>query len=432
MKTSSLIGAMVLCLMGAPLAMAQSIAPPADKGEYLARAGNCVSCHSVAGGAAFAGGLKMGTPMGAIYTTNITPDPETGIGNYTLEDFTRAMRKGVARDGHHLYPAMPYPSYAKLSDDDIAALYTYFMKSVKPVRQANRPSDIKWPLNMRWPLAAWNAVFRPKAGYEPKADHDAVWNRGAYLIQGPGHCGACHTPRSIAWNEKALDESGKFYVAGANLDFWAASNLTGDTNIGLGRMSEAELAAFLKTGHNSFGIAYGSMSDVIDNSTQYLTDDDLAAMAKYLKSLAPAGRDQPTPYAYDTATADMLRGSLSNNPGAMLYQQQCASCHVEDGKGRGLTMPPLAGNPTVLDPDAASLINIVLNGSTRLMVQGNPDTYRMPQLRAQMSDEQIADVISFVRSAWGNNAPAITAKQVAEVRRRTDPASDEVVLLRMR
>jgi len=426
MRASAAFGTLILCLVGA--AQAQ----PTEKGEYLARTANCVACHSIADGPAFAGGLKMGTPLGAIYATNITPDAETGIGSYTLADFDRALRRGVAKDGHHLYPAMPYPSYAKLSDEDVSALYDYFMKSVKPVRQPNRPSEIKWPLNLRWPLAVWNALFLDRAAFKPKAGADVAWNRGAYLVQGAGHCGACHTARGLAWQEKALDETGNAYLSGAELDYWTASDLTGDPKLGLGRWSEPEIASFLKTGHNVWGAAYGSMGEVINNSTAFLTDDDLTAMAKYLKSLKPAGRDRGAPYAYDASTAEKLRAPHPDQPGAILYLQQCAACHVEDGKGRGLYMPPLAGNPTVLDDQAASLINIILNGSMRLVAQGDPDAYRMPQYRVLLNDRQIADLASFVRAAWGNDGAPISPDKVSEIRRRTDPASDQVVILKMR
>src|SRR6185437_13267149 len=192
---------------------------------YLARAGDCVACHSVPGGKAFAGGLKMGTPLGNIYATNITPDKETGIGAYTFDDFDRALRRGVARDGHHLYPAMPYPSYAKLTDADVHALYDFFMKEVPPVKQANKASEIPGYLGFRWPLAIWNMVFTESGAYVAKPDHDAAWNRGAYLVEGLGHCGACHTPRGWAFQEKALDDRGGAFLQGAALDAWSASDL---------------------------------------------------------------------------------------------------------------------------------------------------------------------------------------------------------------
>jgi mono/diheme cytochrome c family protein len=401
----------------------------ADKGEYLARAGDCVACHSVKGGKAFAGGLRMGTPMGAIYSTNITPDPETGIGNYTLEDFDRAVRTGVAKDGHHLYPAMPYPSYAKITDDDLKALYTFFMKKVPAVKQQNKPSEIAWYLSPRWPLAVWNAVFAPKTGFTPSQEHDAVWNRGAYLVEGLEHCGACHTPRGWAIQEKALDAGSSAYLQGAELDAWSAPTLRGDQRTGLGSWSVDDLRAFLKTGHNNKGVAFGSMLDVVNNSTPYLSDDDITAMAVFLKSL-PATEDQPA-FTYSDATAKALQGGSAQS-GAALYLGACAACHGADGKGQPPFMPPLAGNPAVLDPNASSLINLVLNGAEPLVVKGVPDAYRMPQFRVQMTDAQIADVLSFVRDAWGNKAPAVPSDQVKKLRPVTDPSSDQVIVLKMR
>ncbi len=405
-------------------------APPETPGEYVARAGDCVACHSVPGGKAFAGGLKMGSPLGAIFSTNITPDPETGIGNYTLEDFDRAVRQGIAKDGHRLYPAMPYPSYAKLTDEDVKALYGFFMKEVPAVHQANKPSEIPLLLGFRWPLALWDIVFTSGGSYVAKPEHDAVWNRGAYLVQGLGHCGACHTPRGIAFQEKALDDSNATYLSGALLDAWLAANLRGDQRTGLGQWSEADLAEFLKTGHNRDGTAFGSMIDVVNNSTPYLSDADIHAIAVYLKSL-PASGDQQA-YAYDDATTTALRGGHATAPGAATYATRCASCHGLDAKGFAPYLPPLAGNPTVLGGDPSSLINLVLNGSTPLVVKGAPDAYRMPQFRLQLSDQEIADVVTFIRGGWGNRASPVTAAQVADLRKSTDPTSDAVVILKMR
>ena len=189
-----------------PLAAADIDAALVSRGEYVARLSDCVACHSVPDGAPFAGGLEMATPLGAIHATNVTPDPETGIGRYSLADFDRAVRHGVAPGGRRLYPAMPYPSYAKLSDDDVRALYAFFMKGVAPVKQVNIPSDIPWPLNLRWPIALWNGVFTDTGPYVEKQAQDALWNRGAYIVQGAGHCGSCHTPRGVAFNEKGLDD----------------------------------------------------------------------------------------------------------------------------------------------------------------------------------------------------------------------------------
>jgi mono/diheme cytochrome c family protein len=401
-----------------------------SKGEYLARAGDCVACHSVKGGKAFAGGLRMGTPMGAIYSTNITPDPDTGIGNYSLEDFDRAVRSGVAKDGHRLYPAMPYPSYAKISDEDLKELYAFFMKEVPAVKQANKPSEIPWYLSPRWPLALWNVIFAPKNGYTARQDRDATWNRGAYLVQGLGHCGACHTPRGWAFQEKALDDSGAAYLQGAELDAWFAPNLRGDVRTGLGDWSQDDIAAFLKTGHNDKGVVFGSMLDVINNSTPYLADDDLHAMAAFLKSL-PATAQQAR-FAYDDTATEALQSGKPQQRGAAIYLGSCASCHGIDGKGQAPFMPPLAGNAVVLDADPSSLVNLVLNGADPIVVKGVPDAYRMPQFRVQLNDEDTAEVLSFVRGAWGNDAAAVKTDTVQTLRPVTDPSSDRVILLKMR
>lgn len=408
----------------------ENTAPPQSRGEYLARAGDCVSCHSAPGGRAFAGGLKMGTPLGAIYSTNITPDPETGIGGYTLADFDRALRTGIAKDGHRLYPAMPYPSYAKLTDADVASLYDFFMKEVPAVHQANKPDEIPSYLRMRWPLAIWSFLFTTSGSYVDKSGHDADWNRGAYLVQGLGHCGACHTPRGVAWQEKALDDSNSDYLAGALLDAWYAPDLRGDVRTGLGGWSKEDIVGFLKAGHNKAETAFGSMTDVVNNSTPYMSDGDLNAIAVYLKSLPATASQQAVAYNDDTATA--LRSGHATEPGASVYTGTCANCHGLDGKGFGPYIPALAGNPIVLENDPSSLINLVLNASSPLIVKGTPDAYRMPQFREQYSDQEVADVVTFIRNGWGNQAPAVTAADVAKLRKTTDPTSDQVIILKMR
>jgi alcohol dehydrogenase (quinone), cytochrome c subunit len=408
----------------------ESVNPPGSRGEYLARAGDCVSCHSVPGGKAFAGGLKMGSPLGNIYSTNITPDPETGIGNYSVADFDRAVRQGIAKDGHRLYPAMPYPSYAKLTDADVAALYDFFMKQVPAVHQANTPDEIPTYLSFRWPLAIWSFLFTTGGSYVTKSDHDADWNRGAYLVQGLGHCGACHTPRGFAWQEKALDDSNSDYLSGALLDAWYAPDLRGDFRTGLGSWSKDNLVDFLKHGHNRNETAFGSMIDVVNNSTPYLSDSDINAIAVYLKSLPATSTQQPV--AYNDATTTALRSGHPSQPGATVYTGTCANCHGLDAKGFAPYIPELAGNPVVLDNDPSSLINLALNGSNPLVVKGTPDAYRMPQFRLQYSDQQIADVVTFIRNGWGNRAPPVTAAQVAELRKTTDPTSDRVIVLKMR
>ena len=401
-------------------------------GEYLARAGNCVVCHTASDGKPFAGGLKMQTPLGASYTTNITPDPETGIGNYTLEDFDRAMRQGVTKQGYTMYPAMPYPSYAKLRDDDIRSLYEFFMKEVAQVRKPNQSSEIPWPLSMRWPLKLWAALMVDEGVYRPKQQFDDEWNRGAYLVQGLGHCGACHTPRGWAFQEKALDEMQSGYLTGANLDHWFASNLTGDANAGLGRWTQADIVKLLKEGRNRHGAVFGTMTDVVNNSTQYLTDPDLNGIAKYLKSLPPTMEWGEPAYTYDKRSAELLRTGQANRPGAALYVRQCMACHGHDGQGYSPHIPSLAGNPVTMDRDPASLVNIVLNGSSRIVIGGVPDIYRMPPFRSNLNDQDIAGVLDFIRNSWGNRAAPVPSEAVASVREGTTPTGKRATILRMR
>lgn len=400
--------------------------------EYSTRLSDCVACHSVPDGKPFAGGLAMGTPLGTIYSTNITPDPKTGIGNYDLADFDNAVRHGIAKDGHRLYPAMPYPSYAKLSDDDVRLLYTFFSRYVPPVEQANRPSGIVWPLDMRWPLAVWNLVFTDPKTYASKRDRDDRWNRGAYLVQGPGHCGSCHTSRGLAFEEVALNEDSSRFLSGALLDGWKASSLRGEMDVGLGRWSEADIADFLKNGHNDYASVYGSMMDAFNNSTQYLTDYDVGAIAHYLKSLPPSDANSTRKYVYDSRTTDYLRSMERKPLDARQYMTNCVWCHGRDGKGQGSQLAALAGNPNVIDADAASIINIILNGAGRVVKGEMPDSYRMYPFRVLMTDADIAAVASFIRSGWGNNAPAVREKDVFDLRDQTNATSGRVVILRMR
>ena len=422
--------ALILLCAGGTSRAGGPVSPPPTDGEYLARAADCVACHSIPGGQAFAGGLKMGTPLGAIYSTNITPDSQTGIGSYALADFERAVRRGIARDGRHLYPAMPYPSYSKLSAADVTALYRFFMRQVPPVHQANMKSEIPALLSFRWPLAIWNSFFAPSGSYVAKTGHDAAWNRGAYLVQGPGHCGACHTPRGIGKQEKSLDDSSPNYLAGEELDAWYAPSLRGDMQTGLGTWSKQDIVEFLKQGHNRIGTAFGSMTEAVNNSTSYLSDSDTNAIATYLKSLSATSPLQAV--SYKDATTAALRDRPSTQSGGAVYASACASCHGFDAKGFTPYMPALVGNPVVLDHDPSSLINLMLNGSIPLVAKGTPDAYRMPQFRQQLSDQDVADVITLIRNGWGNGATAVTDAQVAKLRKTTDPTSDRVIMLKMR
>ena len=430
-KIGAMLAAASMILLG-QVGSAAAADAPGDRGEYVARLANCVACHSIPGAPPFSGGLKMATPLGAIYATNITPDKATGIGDYTFEEFDQAVRFGVAKDGHRLYPAMPNPSYVKTNEADMKAMYDFFMKSVPAATVANKPSEIPSPLNMRWPLAVWNFVFAPDETYENVEGKDAAWNRGAYLVQGLGHCGACHTPRGLAFNEQGYDGDDDEFLMGAPLDNWSASNLRGDVNTGLGRWTQAELEEFLKTGHNKYGTAFGTMTEVINNSTQFMTAGDITAMATYLKALPGSREGTSDPYKYDGATEKNLAAREFDSTGALVYAQQCQSCHLMNGAGHAPYLPPLAGNPVTVDPSAASLINVVLNGSSRVVVNGMPDAYKMPQYRVLLSDQEVADVVTFIRKGWGNKSAAVTTKEVADMRKLTDPASDQVHILRMK
>ncbi|WP_421551233.1 c-type cytochrome [Pseudomonas yamanorum] len=388
------------------------------QGEYLARAGDCVACHTAKGGKPFAGGLPMETPIGTLYSTNITPD-KTGLGDYSFEDFDQAVRHGVAKNGSTLYPAMPYPSYARVSESDMQALYAYFMKGVEPVAQANKDSDIPWPLSMRWPLAGWRWMFAPKVeDYQAQAGADPVISRGAYLVEGLGHCGACHTPRALTMQEKSLSASdGSAFLSGsAPLEGWIAKSLRGDHKDGLGSWSEEQLVQFLKTGRSDRSAVFGGMSDVVVHSMQYMSQDDLTAIARYLKSL-PAVDPKDQPHQYDKQVADALWKGDDSKPGASVYIDNCAACHRTDGHGYTRVFPALAGNPVLQTADATSLINIVLNGGTLPATHTAPSTFTMPAFAWRLSDQEVADVVSFVRGSWGNKGEPVKASDVANLRK---------------
>lgn len=401
------------------------------QGEYLARMGDCVACHTKPGGAEFAGGLPMSTPIGTIYSSNITPDKETGIGNYSFEDFDKAVRHGISKNGSTLYPVMPYPSYAVLTDADMQALYAYFIHGVKPVAQANKETDIIWPLSMRWPLVIWRGMFAPDVkAFNAQPGEDPVLARGRYLVEGLGHCGACHTPRSITLQEKAQNESqGNDFLSGSNfpIDGWIASNLRGDNKEGLGRWSEKEVGEFLRTGRNNKTAAFGGMVDVIQHSLQYLTPEDATAIARYLKSL-PAKNGQTAPFKEDKAVANALWKGDDSKTGAAIYVDNCAACHRTDGGGYTRFFPQLRGNPIVMSDDATSLIHIVLTGNTLPGVQGAPSSITMPPFGWRLNDQQVADVVNFVRTSWGNDAKEISASDVKKIRQDPKVVPDKKLL----
>jgi mono/diheme cytochrome c family protein len=385
-------------------------------GAYVAVAGDCVACHTAPGGKPFAGGLPLATPIGVIYSTNITPDPTTGLGHYSYAAFERAVRHGVRADGATLYPAMPYPSYARLTDEDVQALYAYFTQGVQPVTQPAKPSEIAWPLSIRWPLTYWRWLFAPAVGPAPAASDDPVRDRGAYLAEGPAHCGTCHTPRGITLAEKALTaHDGNAYLAGgAVVDAYVATSLRGDAGTGLDGWSEAEIVQFLKTGRTAHSAAFGGMADVVAHSTQNMTDADLAAIAHFLKQL-PAAK-QEARFVADPAAATALHAGDTSARGALDYLNNCAACHMSSGSGYVDTFPALAGNPVVTSEDPSSLIHIVLAGGTIPATQTAPTHFTMPPFAGRMTDQEVADVVTFIRANWGNKASAVDAATVGKLR----------------
>ncbi len=412
-----------LVLLLWPLAaMADDAVPSPDllaRGAYLAKAADCAGCHTASSnGAPYAGGLEMTSPFGTIVSSNITPDRETGIGQYSFEDFAKALREGVRRDGKGLYPAMPYPAFVKISDDDMRALYAYMMHGVPAVNHRPPETKVPFPFNQRWALRLWRATLAPKDRFAPRPGHDADWNRGAYLVQSLGHCGSCHTPRGIGYQERGYDESSKAFLSGGINDNWFAPNLRADPGSGLGRVTAQDLAAFMKTGHGAGMAAYGSMVETIEDSLQYLTDDDLRAIAVYLKSLPATGAADGV---FDPALAQpgRLKTRAPDIPpaqGAAVYAGFCAQCHRDDGKGVPKVFPALAGNPSVIGEDTTSLIRLLVEGGNSPATIHGPPRQAMPPFAARLTDVQIAQVLTYVRASWGNDARPITTNDVASMR----------------
>jgi len=410
-----------------PIASGQpphSDAASIERGRYLAVAADCTACHTAPGGKPFAGGLALDSPLGAIYSTNITPDKDSGIGKFTLDDFDRAVRHGIDDEGETLYPAMPYPSYARMSDEDVDALYDYFMHGVAPVPSTAPANGIPWPLSIRWPLAIWRKLYAPPPDAPPfSASHytDPVVARGAYLVEGPGHCGTCHTPRALTLQEKALDDSSSVFLSGGQrVGGWTAVNLRGNSADGLGDWSKEDIVATLRTARNSQQAVIGApMNDVIVHSTQYLNDADLEAIAAYLKTLPPAPGDR-SKFAPNPATAAALAAGHEANRGAELYVDNCAACHRTDGQGSPKVLPKMAGNSTVLSDDPNSLISVVLGGSSLPGTTAAPSPLGMPGFGWRLTNDEVAQLLTFIRNSWGNQASSVSAREVGRVRASLD------------
>lgn len=368
----------------------------------------------------------MQTPLGAIYSTNITPDIETGIGNYSYADFERAVRRGIRPDNVPLYPAMPFVSYMIAKDEEIEAMYAYFMSGVEPVVQNNQEPTIPWPASLRWPLSLWHLIFARPRDFEPAPNRTVQENHGAYLIEGLAHCGACHTPRGIAFQERAIaDDNSGLFLSGTTLEGWYAKSLRNE-GVGLASWSKDDIVDFLRTGRTDQTAAFGSMAAVIEHSTQYLTDDDLTSIAVYLKSLsARRGYDSTWKPNEDVTTAQLRNGEL-NTPGAIIYVQECAACHRMDGMGAPRVFPALAQNSIVFADDPGSLIQVTLAGGKMAETRHDTMVFAMPAFY-HLSNQDLTDVLNFVRTGWGNHGSEITVRDIAKMRRLVDNKPEHAI-----
>ncbi|WP_061136491.1 c-type cytochrome [Caballeronia fortuita] len=388
------------------------------RGEYLAKAGDCSACHDAADHTPLGGGMPVNSPFGPIYASNITPDTEFGIGRYNLRDFADALRVGKRRDGKRLYPAMPYPSLANMTDDDVTALYAYLMHGVAPAAKRAPETHLPFPFNQRWGMLFWSLAFGNHDRYQANSKQTAQWNRGAYLVQGLGHCGACHTPRGPAYNELGYSEASPWYLTGGVNDHWLAPNLTGDPGSGLGRWSADDIVKFLRTGHGAGAIAFGAMAPVVEESTQHLSDSDLQAIAVYLKSLSAQqtyGSFANNAHA-QVQTARSIRIGEVERPGAGVYLSFCARCHEADGRGQPNKVAALAGNPLVLAEDPTSVMRIVIEGSKSPKTDTGPEPQKMPGFHGKLTSAEMAQVVSFIRGAWGNHAAPVSDQEVERLR----------------
>jgi mono/diheme cytochrome c family protein len=377
------------------------------EGEYLARAGDCVACHTIPDGVLFAGGLPMLTPFGTLYSSNITPDPETGIGKWSADDFYRTMHQGRFPDGGLIYPAMPFPSYTKVTRKDCDAIYAY-LRSVPPVRQPNRPNDLRFPFNNRSLILGWRTLFFQEGEYQPDPSKSAEWNRGAYLVEGLGHCAMCHSPINALGGSS---ESKAFEGGLIPMQNWYAPSLTSNKEAGLGEWNIKEITDLLRTGISHRGAVYGPMAEVTFDSLQYLNDADVHAMAVYLKSLS-----EGSPPAMEVSSIPAPESSLLLNFGQTTYQRHCASCHASDGRGMPPEYPPLAGNPSIQMQSAVNPIRMVLNGGFPPGTAGNPKPYGMPPFAQLLSDDEVAAVVTYIRAAWGNRGAPVSAREANRLR----------------
>jgi mono/diheme cytochrome c family protein len=374
-----------------------------ERGAYLARAGDCMACHTARGGAAFAGGRALETPFGRVVAPNITPDAATGIGNWSADDFWNALHNGKAKDGRLLYPAFPYTNYTRVTRADSDALFAY-LRSIAPQRQPNRPHELSFPYDQQWALAAWRLLYFKPGVYQPDARRDADWNRGAYLVEGLGHCNACHSSRNSLGASEAGLSGGLIPQLG-----WYAPSLTADNEAGLGSWDTKHIVQLLRTGLSPRATVFGPMAEVVARSLQHLSEPDVQAMAVYLKSL-PASPEVATAAPTGPEAERIVKA------GQALYERHCADCHGADGKGKAGVYPPLAGNRALTMREPVNAIRIVLNGGFAPGTGGNPRPYGMPPYGPVLQDTEVAEVVTYLRASWGNNASAVSPADVNRYR----------------
>ncbi|HEY1721579.1 MAG TPA: cytochrome c [Magnetospirillaceae bacterium] len=380
-----------------------------ERGHYLTIVGDCAACHTGPDGKPLAGGRPIETPFGYLRSPNITPDRQTGIGQWSDDEFVSAMSKGVGRDGRHLYPGMPYTYYDKVDRKDLLAIRAY-LQTIAPVRKAVDVNQLHFPFNIRASMIAWDALFFHPAPFKPKAEKSADWNRGAYLVEGLMHCGACHTPKNVL----GADEASATFK-GSPLQGWFAPNLTTDQAKGVGAWSDDDLITFLKTGHNRMADASGPMAEVVARSTSQMTDADLRAVTTYLRDQTPPPPSMATPLAPDDGAVKI---------GAAIYRDECSACHKADGHGVAGLFPALAHAPFVVSDDPTSLLHVVLRGGQSVATDAAPTSPAMPPFGWLLTDEQAAAVVTYIRNSWGNVASKVDADTVAHERadlaKRTD------------
>lgn len=372
------------------------------EGRAAVIASDCVSCHTRAGGHPFEGGLGLQTPFGTIYSANLTGDRKTGLGDWTPDQFHAALTRGIGYGGRHIYPALPYTHFAIMPRATTDAMLAW-LKTV-PARSYTPPANrLPFPLDLRPLMIGWNALFFHPHPFRPDAARSAAWNRGAYIVQGPGHCGSCHTPLNVAGAEKT-----ELAFRGARLNDWVAPDLTGNPRTGLGRWSAADIVEYLKTGRNLHSSAGASMAEVVTYSTSNMPDSDRVAIATYLKSLSPS----------PDAAAEPRPAPAAMTAGAAIFSDACASCHYADGRGQPKLFPPIPGSAVAQQGDATGLIHLILAGGRTAPTPTRPSFTTMPSFAWKLDDGQVAAVATYVRNAWGNRAGAVSEQDVRRLRRR--------------